>query len=215
MSDLPLLVHRLAPPAEHYLTLLRVDPDRTYNYAKRGYFDFPVIYTQRHGPKCRIGESWLYFAVPSGVNVGSLGPQDRLYIGAQTQDRMFRGDGLGGENYHHAEMRKGNGDDHPVSFLGTGRTISIFRARAADIADLVSQEPELEPLQVLAKQPRTPRKHLGWWFEQYILLSEWGAWRWNTAPADRAVRSLFALRGAVLSNHSLQRTASPPAELYR
>ena len=190
MSDRPLLIDRLGPVSEHYLTLQRVDSSRTYNYAKRGYFDFPVIEVKRHGPKCKIGESWLYFAVPSEAKLGSLGPQDRLYVGAQTQDRMFRGDGLDGDNYHHAEMRKGNGEDHPVALLRSGKQISIFRAQADAIARLVSQVPELQPIQALASQPRTPRRHLGWWYEQYVLFTERGSWRWNTARADKAVTGL-------------------------
>ena len=117
MPKYPLLIDKLGAISEHYLTLQRVDTFRKYNYAKRNYFDLPVIEVSRHGQKCKNGESWLYFAVPSNARLNSLAPEDRLYVGAQKQDRMFRGDGLNGNNYHHAEMRKGNGDDNPVAFL--------------------------------------------------------------------------------------------------
>jgi hypothetical protein len=193
MTTLPNLIAHLTPVAERYLTLLRVHPSKRYNYAKRGYFDLPVIEVERHGPKCKIGESWLYFAVPSDAKLGSLDPNDRLYVGAQTQDRMFRGDGLDGDNYHHAEMRKGNGENNPVSFLGTGKQIVIFRARADSIAHLVSRVSELQPIQLLAEQPSTPKKHLGWWYEQYVLYSEQKQWRWNTAEADKSLAKIFPL----------------------
>lgn len=189
---LPSLTATVASVAERYLTLLRVHPHRTYDYAKRGFFGLPVIEVEMHGPKCRIGESWVYFAVSNQANPTALGAGDRLYVGAQTQDRMFRGDGMGGDNFHHAEMRAGRGDDNPVTMLKSGGKIAIFRARADRVADVIKNRPELQRLQVLAQQPRTPAKHLGWWFEQYILYSEPGQWRWNTALASREISRLFA-----------------------
>ena len=193
MTSLPNLIPYLAPLAERYLTLLRVHPSYRYSYAKRGYFDVPVIEVDQHGPKCKQGETWLYFAVPSTACLTALAPEDRLYVGAQTQDRMFRGDGLDGKNYHHGEMRAGNGSDNPVAFLSTGQRIAIYRVPANRIDALVRQTPELEQLRVLAQQPRTPKKHLGWWYEQYVLYSEQKQWRWNTAAADKSLPKLFPL----------------------
>lgn len=184
----------LSPVAERYLTLLRVHPTKRYSYEKRGLRDLPVIEIDQHAPKCKQGESWLYFAVPASADLRALRPDERLYVGAQTQDRMFRGDGLNGSNYHHAEMRAGNGTDTPVDFLSVGHQIAIYRVSADRIADQVRRTPVLEPLTALLVQPRTPRKHLGWWFEQYILFAERGLWRWNTAMADRSLSSLFASR---------------------
>ncbi len=191
MTVLPNLFAHLAPVAERYLTLLRVHPSRRYNYAKRGFFDLPVIDVSQHGPKCKQGETWLYFAVPATACLTALAPQDRLYVGAQTQDRMFRGDGLDGNNYHHAEMRAGNGSDNPAAFLASGQQISVCRVPAHRIQTVISETPALEPLRVLAEQPRTPKKHLGWWYEQYILFSEPKQWRWNTAVADKSLAKLF------------------------
>ncbi|OQK17628.1 hypothetical protein AU255_07120 [Methyloprofundus sedimenti] len=190
MTTLPNLIAYLTPVAEHYLTLLRVHPSKRYNYATRGYFDLPVIEVDQHGPKCKRGESWLYFAVPANAGLTALAPQERLYVGAQTQDRMFRGDGLR-NNYHHAEMRAGNGSDNPASFLASGQQITIFRAPAYQIQALISETPALGLLRVLAEQPRTPKKHLGWWYEQYVLHSEPRQWRWNTAAADKSFAKLF------------------------
>lgn len=174
------------------MTLLRVHPTRRYSYAARGLQDLEVIEVDQHAQKCKQGESWLYFAVPAPADPRALGPEDRLYIGAQTQDRMFRGDGLDGNNYHHGEMRAGNGPDTPMAFLRTGRQIAIYRVAAERIAQQVQRTPSLEPLQVLLSQPRTSIKHPGWWFEQYILFSERGLWRWNTAQAHKSLATLFA-----------------------
>lgn len=188
----PNLLPSAASVAERYLTLLRAHPTKTYSYAKRGYFDLPVIEVEQHGPKCKQGESWLYFAVPDGADLRALLAGERLYVGAQTQDRMFRGDGLDGANYHHAEMRAGNGDDTPLAYLQAGHRIAVYRAQADRIAAMVQAQPVLSRLQVLVQQPRTPTTHLGWWFEQYVLFSEPRQWRWNTAPANKALSRLFA-----------------------
>jgi hypothetical protein len=120
----------------------------------------------------------------------SLGRSDYLYVGAQTQDRMFRGDGTKGRNFHHAQMRAGNGADTPEAFLRTGRQITIYRADSARIESLVETTPALNRLRVLAQQPRTKTKHLGWWYEQYALATQF--WCWNTAGPDQVIKRLLA-----------------------
>lgn len=187
----------LAPRFEHYLTLHRVVPCSTYSYAARGFHDLPVIECTRHGQKCKTGESWMYLAIPAGARLAALGSDERLYVGAQTQDRMFRGDGLDGENYHHAEMRAGNGGDTPVSFLQAGRKIEIHRIAEPSIAIAVSQTPELAALRPLLSQPRQGQKHCGYWFEQYVLLTEPGRWRWNIQPAGSAIATLVSVARAM------------------
>lgn len=188
---LPNLISYLAPVAEHYLTLRKVNLTKRYNYAARGFINLPTIEVDQHGSKCKQGESWLYFAVPAVASLTSLTPEDRLYIGAQTQDRMFRGDGLDGQNYHHAEMRSGNGQDNLIDFLLSGQHVVVYRIPAQRIADLISDEQSLNTLQILSVQPKTSKKHLGWWFEQYILFSEPKQWRWNSASSDKLVTKLF------------------------
>lgn len=188
---LPNLIAHCAPIAEHYLTLKRVHPSKTYNYAKKNHFDLPVIELEQYGPKCGKGESWTYFAVPAGAHLAALGPGERLYVGAQTQDRMFRGDDQGSKNYHHAEMRSGNDSDTPVTFLRAGREIAIYRVRSQVVADLVTRDPELAPLRQLLVQRRCAKRHLGWWFEQYVLRAEHGQWRWNTKAAARELWELY------------------------
>lgn len=177
---------------ELYLTLERVHPTRTYNYKKKGFTSMPVIEVSQHGQKCKQGESWMYIATPLGANINQLAQDERLYVGAQTQDRMFRGDGLDGENYHHAQMRAGNGDDNPISFLASGRRINIHRISSAALATSVSKNQELHFLKPLLMQPKTPRKHVGYWFEQYVLFSEPRLWRWNTAAAEKSLSAIIA-----------------------
>lgn len=181
-----------APSFERYLTLERVHPTRTYNYAKRGVFGLPVIELTQHGPKCKLGESWLYMAVPVNARIDGISKEDRLYVGAQTQDRMFRGDGVDSANYHHAEMREGNGSDNPVTHLRAGKGIDIYRIPAEKIAATVNGTPDLVGLVPLLNQPKTPRKHIGYWFEQYILYAEPGIWRWNTAIADKSIARILS-----------------------
>lgn len=191
MSTLPLLLPESADAFERYLILHRVHPHQTYSYKARGFVDLPVIEVTQCGEKCRQGESWIYVAVPLGASIGALGEDERLYVGAQTQDRMFRGDGCNGSNYHHAEMRAGNGQDNPVSFLRGGRSVEIYRAPADVLARKVEETPRLAPLAPLLRQPRTSKRHLGWWFEQYVLYLEPRAWRWNTSPAERVISQVL------------------------
>jgi hypothetical protein len=182
------LIPFMASSFAKYITLEGLHPSRTYDYAKRGFSGLPVIDCTRHQPKCKQGESWLYVAISAGANFAELGKDEKLYVGSQTQDRMFRGDGLSGDNYHHAEMRRGNGADNPVNFLRAGRKIEIHRIAAEAIAAIVANTPELHFLSLLAQQPRTARSHLGYWFEQYMLWVEPPPlWRWNAAPANKAL----------------------------
>ena len=191
MSKFASLVDHLDGIADRYVTLHKVDATRTYDYATRDLFRLPVIKSELHGGKCAIGESWLYIAVPADSSLQALNANDRLYVGAQTQDRMFRGDGLRGTNFHHADMRSGNGDDNPVNFLNSGKAIVIYRFASPRIQEIVCSTPALRELKILSAQPRTSKKHLGWWYEQYILYSEAGRWRWNTRRADAALSRLF------------------------
>lgn len=189
---LPSLTAAAASVAERYLSLLRVRPQATYRNDAKFNRDFEVIDFERHGPKCARGESWIYFAFTENANPVAAKPGERLYVGAQTQDRMFRGDDMDGDNFHHAQMRAGNGNDTLVALLMQGVRIAVFRARSEHVAEAITARTELNRLRILAQQPRTSRRHLGWWYEQYILHSEPGQWRWNTATASRDVSRLFA-----------------------
>lgn len=193
-NNLPNILPFLAPHFEHYITLERVHPSTTYNYKSRGMFNLPVFESTVHRLKCSNGESWTYLAIPRGARIESLRPNERLYVGAQTQDHMFRGDGLKGENFHHAQMRSGNGSDTPEAFLKTGTKVEIHRVRASDFIKVVTNTAELAGLKPLLSQPVTSKTHIGYWCEQYILQNEPGQWRWNTKSADTDI-------GRILRNH--------------
>ncbi len=190
-NNLPSLLPFLAPCFEHYITLERVNPSRTYDYKSRNMFNLPVFESTVHRPKCSIGESWTYLAIPRGARIELLGSNERLYVGAQTQDRMFRGDGLRGENFHHAQMRSGNKSDTPEALLKAGEKIEIHRVRARDFIDVVMNSAELIKLKPLLSQPVKSKTHIGYWCEQYILHSEAGQWRWNTQPAEEDIARIL------------------------
>jgi hypothetical protein len=177
------VVSLLAPRFERYLTLEGVHPTATYDYKARGFIGSSVIETTMHLPKCGAGESWLYVAVPTSANLATLSSTEKLYVGSEKGDRMFRGDGMRGLNFHHAEMRSGNGQDNPVSFLRSGRKVHIYRITAAAIAEMVEQTSSLRRYKPLLYQPPRKGKHVGCYFEQLILYTEAKEWRWNSAGA--------------------------------
>lgn len=161
---------------EKYITIHGLNNNQTYNYAKRNIFNSPVVLHTRHRPKCAIGESWMYVAISHGAHLECLDPLERLYVGAQTQDRMFRGDGLNGDNFHHAEMRNGNNNYNLIQYLQTGKEVDIYRAPSKVLARLVSEHSELNYLNPLLTLPISTKKHLGYWFEQAVLHYEHPQW---------------------------------------
>lgn len=191
-ASLPDIIPFVATYAEHYLTLHKVHQTRTYNYVAREFRNQPVIEASRHANKCRIGETWMYIAVPTGSKLNSLGQEEKLYVGAQTHDRMFRGDHLDGDNFHHAEMRAGNGPKNLISFLQSGQEVEVYRFSGTQMREVTNSKPELHALSELILQPHTARKHLGWWFEQYVLYREPNMWQWNTDPADKIIHKVIS-----------------------
>jgi hypothetical protein len=167
----------LAGHFEHYLTLVRIVPGVTYNYAARGFFNLPVIEHRRYAPKCALGEEWTYVVAPVGADLRRLRPEQRLYVGAQTPDRMFRGDEARQENFHHAEMRRGRDRDNLESFLAAGGSVEVYRLPMHRLRCEPATHPVLRGLQNL---PTSSRQHLGYWAEQ-LLLHRSGPWRWNVA----------------------------------
>lgn len=101
---------------------------------------------------------------------------------------MFRGDGLSGRNFHHAQMRAGNGDDNPIAFLRSGNKIDIYRISASQIEKAIAESPTISRLRPLLMQGK---KHVGYWFEQYILNAEGRAWRWNTASVEGPAKAIL------------------------
>lgn len=176
---------------EKYITIHGLHGSRTYNYAKRKIFDEPVVLSTRHQPKCAIGESWIYVAIPRDSKLDNLDSSERLYVGAQTQDRMFRGDGLVGDNFHHAEMRKGKNGKNLVQYLRTGKEIEIHRAQSKVLARLVVERAQLRQLNPILSFPISTKKHLGYWFEQAVLHYEYPLWQWNFAQADKVLSKVL------------------------
>ena len=193
---------------EHYLTFDRVNPTETYNYAARRLYCLPVVDVTMRQPKCQRG-SWLYVATPENATLASLGAGEKLYVGSQTTDRMFRGDGLGGRNFHHAEMRAGNGEDNLISFLRSCGRVKLHRISAASIVRGISATSALYRLRPLLTQSR---KHVGYWFEHFVLDAEKSEWRWNTAGADKAAVTVFrSLKAPACIHVTSPRSASPYA----
>lgn len=190
-APLPDFLPFAAKHGERYLTIHGAHPTRTYSYRARGFESLPVVETTRHAPKCGLGETWMYIAVPRGAQLGKLTQDEKLYVGAQTQDRMFRGDNLAGDNFHHAEMRKGKGANNLISFLRTGREVDVYRFSGQRLCEVVETTRELHTLRPLSLQPRTGTRHDGWWFEQYALLCEPDIWKWNTSPASRIIQNVM------------------------
>lgn len=185
------ILESLAPYFERYLTLERVHPTKTYNYKARGFFGWPVIEITLHKPKCTPG-SWLYVAVPAGTQLTSIDSFEKLYVGSQTSDRMFRGDGMSGLNFHHAQMRAGNGEDNPVTYLRAGGRVDILRVGESSMRRALTDAPAL--MRLAAPMTAMTKKHVGYWLEQVILAKEPKQWRWNTSAADReAVRLIAAM----------------------
>lgn len=107
---------------------------------------------------------------------------------------MFRGDNLNGENFHHAEMRRGKGGDNLESFLSSGKEVKIYRIDATAIHRVANSNLELSALAHLMQQPLPARAHKAWWLEQYILHHELPKWRWNSDGAISFVSSLLSGR---------------------
>lgn len=173
----------IIPFGEKYIELVNVSDNETYDYKARNMFNLPVIKNNRLLYKCKNGESWMYIAIPSEKTLTTLSDNDYLYVGAQTQDRMFRGDGFKGANFHHKEMRAGNASDSLVNYLKVTGSVDIYRFDAYQIEKAILQT-ECLPVEFLIHKPRTKTKHLGYWFEQYLLKQKSHLWRWNTKSSE-------------------------------
>jgi hypothetical protein len=175
------VVSLLAPYFDRYITIERIHPSQTYDYKARGVIGARVIEITMHTGK-RSGGSWLYVAVAAGSNLESLATREKLYVGSQTLDRMFRGDGMAGRNFHHAQMREGNGADNLENFLRSGEKVLIYSISDVSITRAVEQVQQLSRFNGLLYQHT---KHVGYWFEQLILYLEGKEWSWNTARAEQ------------------------------
>jgi hypothetical protein len=175
-------VAAFAPAFERDVSIIAVEEGKTYNYAARGVFSEPVVRIQLHGRKCATGQSWLYVAVAADAALATLRPHQKLYVGSQTQDRMFRGDGgVGGSNFHHKQMRDGGSDGGGlIDHLRNEGPVEIFRASRERLSQVIASDASLRWM-----RPLLCEKHLGEWCEDLVLMVEKPQWRWNIKPANK------------------------------
>lgn len=185
------LVKTLAQFCIPYITITGLKAGCYYTYhARYGECLLPVVDIEMHQPKI-VGEAVMYICVKSNADLNELSFNDRLYIGAQSgPDRMFRGDGLKGNNFHHQQMRKGKGTDNLETFLANGDKVTIYVIRATTLTRIIGDLPNFACLERLLTFGG--KFHLGYCFEQLILHHEHRNWRWNTNGAD--AKFLNALR---------------------
>jgi hypothetical protein len=194
MDTLALVAPHLSP----YLTLTGLVPGGQYTYAKRtGPKLWPAIATVFHTPdrKKLPKGSWLYVATdnPAGPAGGGFQP---LYVGSQTMDRMFRGDGMGGLNFHHAQMRNERGRYTLAEHLDAGKRAYVHVISGDELVRLAHTREDWAPWRPLTAQLT---KHVGYWFEQAILVEtvkgSSSPWAFNCAPADSTAVRLCRASG--------------------
>jgi hypothetical protein len=86
-------------------------------------------------------------------------------------------------------MRAGNGDRNLETFVRAGGKVDIYRASSAALRDAVQKVEGLKRFSVLLEQPT---KHLGYWFEQAVLVLEPGQWAWNTQGAEDKAKKIVS-----------------------
>jgi hypothetical protein len=182
------VIELFAPYFDRYITINCLVPNEYYDYVKRRMNKLPVVDCTIHLSKCNPG-SWLYVAVNAETDLSNLKSDDKLYVGSQTQDRMFRGDGLKSKNFHHAEMRAGREGQNLIIYLEAGNQVIIYRMPCSKMSEAVR---EIEGLNRFIPLLNQPKKHVGYWFEQLILKYEPNTWKWNIAGVERGAQRIFA-----------------------
>ena len=184
MNTVNLLANHFTP----YITITGLVENKAYPYKRFPGEIFPMVSHVMHLEKCKgKGNSWLYIAVDEGANLSTLNDKQKLYVGSQTIDRMFRGDGFKGKNFHHTEMRKGNGVRNLISYLRCGNKVKIYVLQGSKLFSLTEQLEDFKKLAPLINRPSFNSKviHPGFWFEQLILRESSNQWAWNTNGADK------------------------------
>lgn len=181
------LIAKIAQVAKPYITISGFTGE-TYTYAVRTKnVAHPVIDHVMHEAKASAGQM-IYFAVPGTADLQSLNPEEKLYIGSQgNTDRMFRGDNMGGKNFHHLQMRDGNRKLNLISYLRTGGCLTIYRAASSDLYRMISEDTLLKAMLPLADgriKLSRGRDHIGYWLEQLALRDDLTEWQWNSRGAQ-------------------------------
>lgn len=164
----------------------------TYTYAVRSDKRWPVVSCYMHMAKCKPS-SWLYIAIDANADMNNLNESDMLYIGSQTQDRMFRGDGLKGNNFHHQEMRNGKGGSNLESYLANGSSVKIYVLDKSFLERITNTDNFLIKYKPILDSKEINKKvgHAGYWYEQIILSENRDSWSWNCKGADRQSREVI------------------------
>lgn len=181
------LIATIASQLTPYITISGL-AGRTYTYRKRfGDRQFPVMAHTMHQRKGAPG-AMLYVAVAAEADLSQLKQGQKLYVGSQgSVDRMFRGDGLNGENFHHAQMRDGNRGQGLETYVARGGKVVIYAVSSSKLAELAGKAPQLQNFKPFATGEAAlsrGRNHAGFWAEQIILRDEHGQWAWNTQGAS-------------------------------
>lgn len=192
------LVRQLAPLMTPYLSITGLTGGH-YTYKKR-FADkpFPIVDLTMHQKKGALG-GMLYMAIAAGANLQALARGQKLYVGSQSgPDRMFRGDGLRGGNFHHAQMRAGNNGQSLESYLAKGGKADVYAVSNAHLIELAESSSLLRGLLPMARGEVTlsrGRDYAGYWFEQLILRDELPQWAWNTQGIHAEAREVLAAYG--------------------
>lgn len=177
------LIATLASHLTPYITISGL-AGHTYTYRKRfGDRQFPVMAHTMHQRKGAPG-AMLYVAVAAEADLHQLKQGQKLYVGSQgSVDRMFRGDGLNGGNFHHAQMREGNHGQGLETHVACGGKVVIYAISSSKLAELADSIPQLRKFKQLASGEvalSRGRNHAGFWAEQTILRDELAQWAWNS-----------------------------------
>lgn len=164
----------------------------TYTYKARSVKPFREIRSTFYQTKSQA-KNIVYIALDSNADINNLQDKDKLYIGSQTVDRMHRGDGKGGKNFHHKEMRTGNGSENLENYLKQGNSVTVYILDKAKIESITQNDPDLIHLHEYVRNNSNPKKigYYGYWIEQLILHEEGQNWSWNKKGAEVNVRTLM------------------------
>lgn len=192
------LIREIAPYAVPYISITGL-AGQSYTYRKRfGEKQFPVVAHTMHLKKGGVG-AMMYLAVAAGADLLALKDGQRLYVGSQSGvDRMFRGDGLKGRNFHHAQMREGNGGHGLERYLAGGGAVDVYAIASEKLIKLTATSVRMRNLGPMARGEVTlprGRDYAGYWFEQLVLREEHRQWAWNTHGVQAEARAVFEAYG--------------------
>lgn len=171
----------------------------TYTYKARTQDQRHPIVDHRMLEKKASAGSMLYLAVDADAELKKLKSTEKLYVGSQSDtDRMFRGDGMKGLNFHHAQMREGGGANGLISYLAKGKKVKIFRISSSDLKRLTESNLAMARYKPMVNGQLSlsrGRNFAGYWFEQLILRDEKPDWAWNTQGAHADAVAAMAAYG--------------------